>query len=374
MNKEITRFDHAGIFQQSKPDRHISLLFVGTLLFGACIASDTVSALTLEQAREQCRELVGRPIVQSCMRSHGYGGGRGRWWWWGQRLWPPRWRRRRWRGGGGPDKDAQREACRAQASPQVKACMEKAMNAAHGRANVPVAVPVEKTIDEPVLDATPASFVAPPRTINDITAILDGEKPDQAKIEALKAAADAKPPTGKSQQDLAWFYYTRSSARGQLGRVNDAIEDANKAIEVARGAVDANFMGRLQQLAGLQYAFAGNPKQALAIFSSQVRDTNVKGAKGHMFGGNRQVSSFLIQIGDLAQADAYLRRSAALIQEARTSGFPGWRTSYAQRGQSWEAEFEYHRAIMFEARGQFREEKIHSGWLSSAVVLRSKVC
>jgi hypothetical protein len=134
----------------------------------------------------------------------------------------------------------------------------KAMNAANGRANVAVAVPVEKTTVEPVLDATPASFVAPPRTINDVTAILDGEKPDATKIEALKAAADAKPPAGKSQQDLAWFYYTRASARAQLGRVNDAIEDANKAIEVARGAVDANFMGRLQQLAGLQYAFAGN--------------------------------------------------------------------------------------------------------------------
>ena len=60
-------------------------------------------------------------------------------------------------------------------------------------------------------------------------------------------------------------------------------------------------------------------------------------------------------MGDIAQAEAYLRRSLTLIQEARTSGFPGWRTSYANSGQSWEADVEFHRAIIFEARGQFRE-------------------
>ena len=60
-------------------------------------------------------------------------------------------------------------------------------------------------------------------------------------------------------------------------------------------------------------------------------------------------------MGDLAQAEAYLQRSRALIQEARTSGLPGWRTSYASRGQSFEADFEQHRAAIFEARGQYRD-------------------
>jgi len=233
--------------------------------------------------------------------------------------------------------------------------VQKAMNAANGRANVPVAVPAEESIDLPVANALPAGFVAPPRTINDITAILDAEKPDASAIAKLKAAAEATPPTGRSKQDLAWFYYTRGNARAQLGRVNEAIEDANKAIEAARGTVDANFMGRLQQFAGLQYSFAGNPKQALAIFSGQAKDTNTKGARGHLFGAYRQIASILVQMGDIAQADAYLRRSLALIQEARTSGLPGWRTSYPNFGQSWEADVEFHRAMLFEARGQYRE-------------------
>jgi hypothetical protein len=34
-------------------------------------------------------------------------------------------------------------------------------------------------------------------------------------------------------------------------------------------------------------------------------------------------------MGDLAQAETYLQRNLSLIQEARTSGLPGWRTAYA---------------------------------------------
>src|SRR5262245_53287929 len=192
-----------------------------------------------------------------------------------------------------------------------------------------------------------ASFVAPPRTISDIAAILDAEQPDRKKIEQLKAAADRKSPANASPAALSDFYYDRGNARYLLGRSKDAIDDADKAIEVGRGAVDAANLGRLQQFAGLQYLFAGNPKRALAIFEAQIRDTAE--ARGHAFNGYRVMSSIVIQMGDLARAEAYLRRNLALIREART-----W-PKYAQIGPTWEAEIDYHRAIIAEARGQFRE-------------------
>ena len=65
-----------------------------------------------------------------------------------------------------------------------------------------MAAPVPK---EPAADSAsvaPAAFVAPPRTIADITAILDSEKPDPQKIAAIKAAADAPPPVGASREKL----------------------------------------------------------------------------------------------------------------------------------------------------------------------------
>ncbi|MGZ5232785.1 MAG: CHAT domain-containing protein, partial [Burkholderiales bacterium] len=202
-------------------------------------------------------------------------------------------------------------------------------------------------------EALPSGFVAPPRTITDITAILDSEKPDAAQIAKLHAEADAAVPTNVSRAELAQFYYQRGNARSQLGRLADAIADADKALEVARGSVDANQLGRLEQFAALQYLSSGNPKHALDIFQRQLREVDTKGARGYMFGAQRQISEILIKMGDLAQAETYLNRNLKLIQEARTSGLPGWRSSYAIRGQSWEADVERHRAIIFEARGDF---------------------
>jgi hypothetical protein len=86
--------------------------------------------------------------------------------------------------------------------------------------------------------APAAIFVATPRTIRDITAILDSEKPNLTRIAARKDAASMNPPAGASASELAQFYYNRGNARAALGRVKDSIDDANKAVEVARGKVD----------------------------------------------------------------------------------------------------------------------------------------
>ena len=56
----------------------------------------TAAALSQEQAVASCRESVGRPIVQACMRSMG---------------------------GGGANREANLASCRAGVSPQVKACV-----------------------------------------------------------------------------------------------------------------------------------------------------------------------------------------------------------------------------------------------------------
>ncbi len=121
-------------------------------------ATPASALLSKEAALENCRITVGRPIVQACMHS----------------------------GGGG-----NLEACRAKASPQVRACMVAALNAANGRANIAVAVPTDAEPAKALQMAPlPTGFVAPPRTISDITAILDSEKPDLKKIEELKSDAD----------------------------------------------------------------------------------------------------------------------------------------------------------------------------------------
>ncbi|MGV7218937.1 CHAT domain-containing protein [Bradyrhizobium sp. UFLA05-112] len=308
---------------------HLSPLGIRKLLaIGALLASTgPVFALTQEAAVENCRMTVGKPIVQACMRA-----------------------------GGGPAGGANLEACRAKAKPQVHACVLAALNAANGRANVAVAAPKEEAPKLAPGTALPKGFVAPPRTIADITSILDSEKPNEKLIAELKADADSTPTGKESREDLAQFYFDRANARSQLGRLAESTADANKAVEVGRGAVSPNMMGRLLQLQSVQYALAGDPKRALEIMQQLLRQTaNVPGAKGYQFNANRSVASILLQMGDVAQAEAYLRRSLTGIQEARTSGLPGWRASYAKFGQTWEGEIEITRGIIFEARGQFAE-------------------
>src|SRR5262245_54752961 len=86
--------------------------------------------------------------------------------------------------------------------------------------------------------AQTGTFVAPPRTIADVAAILDQEKPDPGATARLTARADMTPPEGASRKVLAEFHYDRASARALLGRLNDSIADAEKAMELGQGAVD----------------------------------------------------------------------------------------------------------------------------------------
>ena len=135
--------------------------------------------------------------------------------------------------------------------------------------------------------------------------------------------------------------------------MREALEDALKAVETARGVADSNLLGRMTQFLGLQYGVVGEPKQAMAVFERMVRDVDQPGSQGFLFNVYKHLGNILLQLGDVQQADAYLRRGEALLQEARTSPKPGWRNGYAAKGDSWEADTAYLRAMIFETRGQF---------------------
>lgn len=130
---------------------------------------------THDEIVESCRQSVGRPIVQSCL-----GGQRG--------------------------DSAALEACRAKASPQVRACVIKEEQRIAGGKAAPAA-PKAETATQGDASLAPTAFVAPPRTIADVTSILEQEKPDAARIEKAKAAADLAPPQGDDTKKLAQFYY-----------------------------------------------------------------------------------------------------------------------------------------------------------------------
>ena len=149
-------------------------------LSGSALAAmaliSTALAASHEQIVEKCKESA-HPAVADCVHSRG-GGGR--------------------RGGADPTII---EACRQSVGrPIVHACVlrEEQRQAA---GTPPPAAPKDETCDSAATSPAQVqtAFVAPPRTIADITAILDSEKPDDAKIAERKAHADATPPADASR-------------------------------------------------------------------------------------------------------------------------------------------------------------------------------
>ena len=293
-------------------------------------AGERAFALSIEQARENCRSTVGHPIVQACMQGMGKGG----------------------------DREANLAKCRAGVQPKMKACVQAAMNAANGRANVAIEVYKNGKPKAEVVapgNALPAGFVAPPRTIADIAAVLDSEKPDQATLDKLKADADAEPKKGMSQAALSDFYNDRAVARSQLGRTAEAVADGERALSAASAAGDFYFTQRIKMFIAGQKRALGDIKGTLQINRTMVSEADRPGTKGYLFGALQSAAKIMIEMGDIPQAEGYLRRNVALLTEARTSGLPGWRTNYQTRGRNWESTVELARAQIFEARGQFRE-------------------
>ena len=311
----------------SSTGRLTGLLAAG---FAAWLVSATgASALSQEQAVENCRQTVGSPIVRACMQSMG-----------------------------GGDKEANRAKCRETASPKVRACVLAALNAANGRANVAIELHKGGKPQGPKVapgNALPAGFVAPPRTIADIAAILDSEKPDAATLAKLKADADSEPDRNASQSDLADFYNDRANARSQLGRNAEALADGERALKAAKAVGDFYFTQRIQNLIASQKRALGDLKGTLQNNLTMVKEANGPGTKGYLFGALQSASRIMIDMGDIPQAEGLLRRNMAMLTEARTSGLPGWRTNYQLKGRNWEGTVETHRANIFEARGQFRE-------------------
>jgi hypothetical protein len=307
--------------------RSLKLRFIPSLSASVLTAIALVHpafAATHEQIIEKCKEAV-HPQAVACMQS---------------------------RGGQGTDREANRAACRALLTPTVRACVlrEEQRQAVGTPAPPPPKDPVGATAknNEPVRTA----FVAPPRTIADITAILDSEKPDKAKIAERKANADAIPPAGASPAKLAQFYYDRANARSLLGRNKEALADGLQALAVGKGGLHYLLSARIQQLIGLQYKALGDPKQAISAFQAIVRG---QGPAGPKILSMAAIAATLVSMGDVSQANTYAGRVEALVQEARGSPHPVWRKFYRDYGNVWEASADSVRALIFEARGQYPE-------------------
>lgn len=275
-------------------------------------------AFDKEAALEACRNSVGRPTYQACKQA-----------------------------GGGHD------ACFARARAVVQPCFKaKIPTAALFDANK-VSAPDAKDAAETakaVANLAPQSLVAPPRSIADITAILDQQKPDPAKIAALTATADAAVPADVKGAALADFYYKRGQARALLGRNEDALADAELTVSTGQGVTDYATVGtRHEQFLSRRLRDAGLHKRSTAILVKQAATFATKG-RGKLFGINYVQLVGAIRNGDISAAEGYAARNRALLADSQK-----WADFFPIYGKSWQAYIEDGNARVFEARGKFAD-------------------
>jgi CHAT domain-containing protein len=217
--------------------------------------------------------------------------------------------------------------------------------------------------------AQTGTFIAPPRTIADITAILDQEKPDRARIAALQAEADVAAPINADPQALIQFHFRRARIEANLGRFLEAISDVKTGIQYARDQ-KSDLIPLLRYL-GVQFVWSGQPQEAIRVFSEAARILEQDGRNRiywrlHIY--RWMIGTDVTFLGRLQEAEALLEKSQALLMEARKS------PEYSENRSSWEGEVEEAEARLFAARGQYRqaEAAFHSAQIWKSQVMAAK--
>ena len=165
------------------------------------------------------------------------------------------------------------------------------------------------------VDAQTASFVAPPRNISDITAILDQQKPDPTKAEKTRSEADAN--AAEHQLTAARLGDSTSNVLRPAPRLAAPRKRSRTASRRPRMAVI--FSQRLAATCNLfqtNICVAGNTKRGIEINEQLSRKTEELGrGKGQQFAANLRIVTAYLGLGDLDKADVYVKRSQALLNE-----------------------------------------------------------
>jgi CHAT domain-containing protein len=317
-------------------------LFASVALVTTVATLDGAAAISLEQAKEKCIAPL-RPTVAACVRKHIM------------------------ERGGQPSQYI--EECKRPLAPQVQTCVAKLMSPtplSKGNDDRQDAKPdaQEQNAGSPAPPVPISStLIAQPRTVADVIAALDQEKPDPARVAKRKADADAPPPSGATPETLAKFYWNRGIARVELGRDSDALKDLEEATALSgdqNAALHYPAQFRIIEI----LLDAGELTRAIKLAEAMVRESDQPGRRGHLFTAYYWLVLLDLNHGNIAGAEANLRLAEALLRKSQS-----W-PNVAMYRSFWEAQVERMRANIFLARGRYPEaeqayHRFHSLWLDA---------
>ena len=241
----------------------------------------------------------------------------------------------------------------ARAKAAATPCVRNAMMAARPKAALNDAAKISAPKAEDLaagakLAKENTTLVAPPRSVSDITAILDQQKPDPAKIAELTVTADAPVPAGLKGGALADFHYKRAQARTLLGRSEEALADSELAVSNGQGGDYKTEGSRYESFLMRHLRDAGQHKRANALLLKQSA-AFANQSKGRLFVLQYIQTLGYIRNGDTNTAESYAARNRSLLAEAqRWPVFPIY-------GLNWQAIVEDGNARVAEARGRFAD-------------------
>ena len=176
------------------------------------------------------------------------------------------------------------------------------------------------------------SFVPPPRTIGDITAILDQQKLSDPKAAAkARAEASREPPAGARDSTLAKFYWKRGLAAGKIGDVRKQLADLKEAERLSKNVNEKTRMDILWDL-GTAENLAGNHADAMRHREESL--ANVPDNRRGALIGRGAVLAFLYAAGgDMLNAKSRLEMSERLLLDARD--WRSWLGNLLRRSYRW---------------------------------------
>jgi CHAT domain-containing protein len=205
-------------------------------------------------------------------------------------------------------------------------------------------------------------YKAPPRSVEDILAVLDQYKPTDKplSVERPRVAADAEPPATDNASALAQFHLERSRSRGLAGQRSKQIEDLRRAAELAKGTMagatgtggarldDGDEARILYELSQAERA-GGNFVNAVRAREAMVAGMQNQGRPrpGPLFVGLSGLAAMNAALGDMEAASEYMARTERIFPQLR--GIPPWTWNQ----YLWSAGLERTRASVFAAQGKY---------------------
>ena len=200
--------------------------------------------------------------------------------------------------------------------------------------------------------AAEAKIPKAPRTVADVLNLLEHYQTKPEVIQKIVATADAKAPSDGTETELSLFYQKRSTAAEALGRLNQAKDDAIKAIEYGpKNAGTENsrdLMGDAYSTAITSSYSAGDPIAGIEYSKKYLEVLkNAPYNGGFVLSGNRFLMGGYLMLGDTSEASIALAGLERGYAETRS-----YRKGFAEFGDNWTQNYRMGKGYYFLAIGK----------------------